>query len=91
MKLEPFATNAMPVAYAPEDGSLNSLTSWKYPSGIRMRIPAPSPLSGSAPDAPRCSMLRSAVSALETISCVAILLSVATIATPQASCSFAGL
>ena len=55
-----------------------------------MRIPAPSPLSGSAPDAPRCSKLRSAVNALLTISCDCILLSVATIATPHASCSLAG-
>ena len=57
---------------------------------MRINIPAPSPLSGSAPDAPRCSILRKAVKALATISCVATFFSVATIATPHASCSFAG-
>ena len=50
-------------------------------------MPAPSPLSGSAPEAPRCSRFRSAVNAFSTMLCVGILFNVATIATPHASCS----
>ena len=53
-------------------------------------MPAPSPLSTSAPEAPRCSRFLSAVRAFETISCVGNLFKVATIATPHASCSLAG-
>src|SRR3954468_17419255 len=51
-------------------------------------MPAPSPESGSAPDAPRCSRLRSAVNALATMSWLGSPVRVATKATPHASCSW---
>src|SRR3954454_22185647 len=51
-------------------------------------MPAPSPESGSAPVAPRCSRLRSAVMAFMTISWLATPVRVATKATPHASCSW---
>ena len=53
-------------------------------------MPAPSPLSGSAPEAPRWSRLRSAVRALTTMSLLGTPVMVATKATPQASRSKAG-
>jgi hypothetical protein len=56
-------------------------------SGTCSRIPAPSPVLGSAPWAPRCSMLSSAVMALSTMSRLLRPCMSATIATPQESCS----
>ena len=82
--------NAVPTAYAPLSGSGNGVTPRRNASGTWVRMPAPSPESGSAPEAPRWSRLRSAVSAWSTISWVATPDRVATKATPQASCSYAG-
>ena len=45
---------------APAGGSSKSTTSRNNRSGIWIRIPAPSPVSASAPVAPRCSRLHSA-------------------------------
>src|SRR5665648_329532 len=59
-------------------------------SGTWVRIPAPSPLSASAPTAPRWSRFARAVSAASTMSRPGVPRSVATKATPQASCSAAG-
>ena len=56
-------------------------------SGICSRIPAPSPVFGSAPAAPRCSRFSSATTARRTVSWVGLPSSRATKATPQASCS----
>src|SRR3990170_2913394 len=64
-----------------------SQTSRKNRSGTCSRMPAPSPESGSAPEAPRWSRLRSAVSACCTISWLGTPVIMATNATPQASCS----
>ena len=80
----------MPTAYAPLSGSGNGATARRKASGTWVRMPAPSPESGSAPEAPRWSRLRSAVSAWSTMSWVGMPDSVATNATPQASCSYAG-
>ncbi len=82
--------NAVPTAYARGWGSSkpsSRVTSRKNRSGTPSRMPAPSPESGSAPVAPRCSRLRSAVIALATMSWLATPVRVATKATPQASCS----
>src|SRR5665811_351924 len=59
-------------------------------SGTWVRIPAPSPLSASAPTAPRWLRFARAVSAASTMSRPGVPRSVATKATPQASCSAAG-
>ena len=85
------AKNAIPAAYDPTFGKSKSVTARKNKSGILIRIPAPSPLSGSAPEAPRCSKLRRAVKPCATISWVAFPVKVATMATPQESRSFSGL
>ena len=62
----------------------------KNSSGSCSSIPAPSPVSGSAPAAPRCSRFSSAVSARTSVSCDGIPFSRATNATPHESCSNAG-
>ena len=62
-------------------------TARKKASGTWVRMPAPSPTSGSAPVAPRWSRLRSASRAWSTMSWPAVPRIVATMATPQASCS----
>src|SRR5262249_35609294 len=54
------------------------------------RMPAPSPDSASAPEAPRCSRFSRAVSARVIVSRRRPPSSRATSATPQASCSYAG-
>ena len=59
---------AMPAAYAPGSGSVKSTTCRNRVSGIWVRMPAPSPVSGSLPLAPRWSRLHSATRALVTIS-----------------------
>lgn len=81
---------AIPTAYEPASGSSNSATSRKKVSGTCERIPAPSPESGSEPVAPRCSRLRSTVSACSTSAWLASPVRVATKPTPQASCSLRG-
>ena len=60
--------NAMPIAYCPAGGSSASTTSRRKASGIWVRMPAPSPLSGSAPTAPRWSRLSRAVRPASTMS-----------------------
>src|SRR5258708_39332198 len=55
-----------------------------------MRIPAPSPVLGSHPHAPRCAMRSSMVSASETIWCDFLPLMLATKPTPQESFSNEG-
>ncbi|CAB4674511.1 unannotated protein [freshwater metagenome] len=59
---------AVPAAYIPAAGSSKSTTARKNSSGTRNKMPAPSPLSGSAPVAPRCSRFTSAVRAFCTMS-----------------------
>ena len=81
----------MPAAYSPTGGSSKPTTARRKASGICVRMPAPSPVPASEPIAPRCSRLRSAVSARSMMSCPASPRSVATIARPQASFSKAGL
>ena len=78
---------AMPTAYAPAGGRSASRTARKKASGTWVRMPAPSPTSGSAPVAPRWSRLRRASRACTTMSWPAVPRIVATMATPQASCS----
>jgi hypothetical protein len=89
-RLSSCGRKAMPTAYEPRCGSSKPTTSRKKASGTWSRMPAPSPLSGSAPTAPRCSRLRSAVRDFSTMSCDGDPLRVATMATPQASCSARG-
>ena len=84
------ARKAVPTAYWPAGGSAKSTTSRRKPSGTPIRMPAPSPESGSAPEAPRWSRLRRAVNACSTMSWLGTPVRVATKATPQASCSAAG-
>lgn len=62
----------MPTPYSPSAGSvkpscLHALT--KKSCGICMRMPAPSPVSGSQPQAPRCSRLRRICSPISTMEC----------------------
>ncbi len=78
---------AVPTAYPCLAGRSKSTTSRKKASGTCIRMPAPSPELGSAPAAPRCSRLRSAVSAWLTIWWLGTPVMVATKATPHASCS----
>ena len=82
--------NAIPTAYAPTSGSVIPAVARRNASGICTRMPAPSPVSGSAPVAPRCSMLHSAPSAVETMPWLARPLMSTTNDTPQASCSNRG-
>jgi hypothetical protein len=82
--------NAVPTAYERALGRSKSTTSRRNASGTCSRMPAPSPEFTSAPAAPRWSRLRSAVSALTTMSWLASPVRVATMATPQASFSWRG-
>ncbi|MEY4010178.1 MAG: hypothetical protein RLZZ93_870 [Actinomycetota bacterium] len=81
---------AMPAAYAPAGGRSNPAVARMNASGTWMRIPAPSPVSASAPVAPRCSMLVRAVRPSVTISLLFAPFTFATKDTPQASCSKRG-
>ncbi len=75
----------------PLAGSSKSTTARRNSSGTCSRMPAPSPVFGSAPWAPRCSRFSSAVMALSTMSRLRRPCMSATIATPHESCSYAGL
>ena len=86
----PCGRNAMPVAYAPSAGSSKSTLSRRKRSGTCSMMPAPSPVLGSAPAAPRCSRLTSAMIALSTRSRLRRPYMSTTNATPQESCSLAG-
>ena len=71
----------------PAGGGRPSTDARKSASGSWIRIPAPSPESASAPEAPRCSRFESAARARRTVSWEACPSSRATNATPHASCS----
>ena len=58
--------NARPTAYWPGGGRMSPSSPRRKRSGTWTRMPAPSPVSGSAPVAPRWSRLVSAVSAVST-------------------------
>src|SRR5688572_27391365 len=80
-----------PAPYEPAGGSSNG-TAWRRKrSGIWIRMPAPSPVSGSEPQAPRCSRLMRRSRAERTIWCERAPLMLATKPTPHASCSSVGL
>jgi len=81
---------AMPAAYPPGSGRSRPVTAAKNSCGSWVRMPAPSPEFSSAPTAPRWSRLASAVRPASTMSRPARPRSVATKATPQASCSKRG-
>src|SRR3989442_12063634 len=59
-------------------------------SGVRTRMPAPSPELGSQPQAPRCDMFSSMSRASSTILCEALPLMWQRKPTPQESCSKRG-
>ena len=80
----------MPTPYAPRSGSsMPWLRHWrsKNSCGICTSIPAPSPVSGSAPAAPRCPRLISTSSPWAMTLCDLTPLMLATSPTPHASCS----
>ena len=76
--------------YCPAGGRSAPTTPRISSSGICSSMPAPSPVFGSAPAAPRCSRFSRAVIARWTVSWLGSPLSRATNATPQASCSYPG-
>ena len=80
----------MPAAYEPAPGNANPAVARRKLSGIWTRMPAPSPVSGSAPVAPRCSMFVSAVRPRVTMLRDFSPFTFATKATPQESCSKRG-
>ena len=91
----------MPTPYSPGGGSLTPLDpsgavparaiSARYSaSGIWIRMPAPSPISASAPTAPRWSRFSRIFSALVMMAWLFSPFRCATKPTPQASCSWAG-
>src|SRR5712671_5664896 len=85
--------NTIPTPYWPAAGrSMRSAfaSRRKNASGICTRMPAPSPVSGSQPHAPRCVRLFSTVRPFWTISCERSPLTFTTKPTPQASCSMRG-
>ena len=71
-------------------GSSKSTTSLRSSTGSWMRMPAPSPLLGSAPAAPRCSRCSRATSPSATMACERWPWMSVTMATPQESDSFSG-
>ena len=71
-------------------GSSKSTTSRSSSTGNCSRMPAPSPLLGSAPAAPRCSRCSRAVNPSATMLCERRPLMSATIATPHESRSCSG-
>ena len=78
----------MPTPYSPVAGRatpLSTVTARKCSSGIWMRMPEPSAVSGSAPRAPRWSRLASTSTPFKTMSCDRRALMLATTPTPQAS------
>ena len=71
-------------------GSSKSTTSRRSSTGSWMRMPAPSPLLGSAPAAPRCSRCSKAVSPSATMACERRPWISVIMATPQESDSLSG-
>src|SRR6185436_6937575 len=85
--------NTIPTPYCPAAGSStrSAFTSRrKNASGICTRIPAPSPVFGSQPQAPRCVRFWRTVRPFCTISCEGSPFTFTTNPTPQASCSMRG-
>ena len=79
-----------PTPYSPGGGSsmpCSAISARKYSSGIWIRMPAPSPISLSAPTAPRWSRFSRIFRPCSTIECARWPLMCATKPTPQASCS----
>ena len=88
-----FGRNTMPTPYWPIAGSVRPCapqTLRRNASGSWIRMPAPSPCSGSAPVAPRCVRFLRIDSACVTIAWLFWPLMWAMKPSPQASCSFAG-
>ena len=71
-------------------GSSKSTTSLRSSTGSWMRMPAPSPLLGSAPAAPRCSRCSRATSPSATMACERRPWMSVIMATPQESDSLSG-
>ena len=72
------------------DGNSNDDNESRSSTGSWIRMPAPSPLLGSAPAAPRCSRFSSARTPSDTIECERRPAMSAIIATPQESFSALG-
>ena len=85
--------NSMPTPYRPGAGSVIPIR-WHSLSrkacGSWVRMPAPSPVSGSAPAPPRCSRLHRMSRAWVTILCERLPAMSTIMPMPQASCSKAG-
>ena len=91
--LPPVGQYAVGTCFLPEgevEREKTAAASRRNRSGTWSRMPAPSPVSDSAPVAPRCSRLHSAPMASSTIRLVARPLMSTTNDTPQASCSNRG-
>src|SRR5256885_7271875 len=85
--------NTVPAPYLPRPGSSRpsfAQAAARNACGVCSRMPAPSPVSFSAPVAPRCSRLQRTSSALTTMSCEGRPLMSTTNPKPQESCSSAG-
>ena len=85
--------NSMPTPYAPGPGNtmpFNRHSFSKKACGNCVRMPAPSPVSGSAPVPPRCARFSSTLSASTTIRCERAPLMFTSMPMPQASCSNCG-
>ena len=82
--------NAIPTPYCPSAGNGKLATSERNLCGIWMSTPAPSPVSTSAPVAPRCSMRHNAPIPIATMLCDLRPCTSTTNDTPQASCSKRG-
>ena len=83
----------IPAAYSPSPGSwipISPHTRERKACGTCIRIPAPSPLHGSHPAAPRCVRFSRSSSPFSTMSCDFRPLACAMKPMPHASCSFAG-
>ena len=85
--------NTMPTPYSPTGGRLKPrvvASRWNSFAGVWIKMPAPSPVSGSRPAAPRWPRLISTCTPSSMIWCVFWPLMLATRPTPQASCSCSG-
>ncbi len=88
-----FGRKIIPTPYSPAGGSVTpwrAISSRRKWSGIWVRMPAPSPISGSAPTAPRWSRLSRICRPCSMMRWLFLPLMWATKPTPQASCSLAG-
>ena len=84
----------MPTPYSPSGGSVNALLGHfargRTRPGIWIRMPAPSPCSGSAPDRAAVGEVRRICRPCSTIAWLFLPLIWAMKPTPQASCSLDG-